>query len=213
MSNKTYIWNYFVNKIGNEYGVAALMGNLQAESGLCPYRLQGDFTNGWTTSINYTARVDSGAISRYDFANNGPNGGGYGLAQWTYYTRKYGLYDMWKSGGYSSIGSIELACDYLWLELSRDYVGVLSVLKTCTSIREGSDKVLHDFENPADQSTSVEIARANLGQAIYNELHGTTDPGDPDPTPTPDPDEPAHPSQTNYTKLPLLMLYMATRRK
>ena len=85
------IWDYFLAKLGNAYGVAGLMGNLQAESGLCPYRVQGDFSTGWTESANYTARVDSGEISEDDFVNNGPGGGGYGLAQWTFWSRKQGL--------------------------------------------------------------------------------------------------------------------------
>lgn len=179
MNNKTYIWNNLLADIGNEYGVSALMGNLQAESGLIPYRLQGDFSTGYTTSIEYTAKVDSGEISEYDFVNNGPNGGGYGLAQWTYYTRKQELYDKKVSGGYSSIGSIELAVDFLLLELKRDFSSVYNTLKTTTSIREASDIVLHQFEKPADQSEAVEIQRYNLGLAIYKEFTGTT-PEEPD---------------------------------
>jgi len=200
-----YIWNYFKDKIGNEYGVAGLMGNLQAESGLCPYRLQGDFTSGYSTSVTYTANVDSGAISEYDFVHNGPNGGGYGLAQWTYSPRKQNLYDRWESGGYDSIGSIELACGFLWYELQTDYSGVLSVLKSASSIREASDKVLHDFENPADQSTAVEELRASLGQAWYEQYSGTG--GDPV-----DPDEPVTPVKKSKA-LPLWLLYVASRRR
>lgn len=161
------IWNYFLDKLGNEYGVAGLMGNLYAESGLHPDRVQGDIPYS-SYSKEYTADVDSGAISESDFVNNGPNGGGYGLAQWTYYTRKQGLYDMWKSGGYSSIGSIELALDYLWKELQSDFSGVVTTLKSATNVREASDKVLHDFERPADQSESVENKREEYGIYYYN---------------------------------------------
>ncbi len=173
MPHSQYIWNYFKGKLGNEYGTAALMGNLQAESGLCPYRLQGDFSDGYTTSQTYTNNVNSGVISEYDFVHNGPGGGGYGLAQWTYYTRKQNLYNRWKNGGYSSIGSIELACDFLYWELENSYGSVLSALKNATSIRAASDVVLHDFENPADQSESVEELRASLGQNWYEKYTGT----------------------------------------
>lgn len=174
MSNfAEYIWNYFKEKIGNEYGVAGLMGNLQAESGLIPYRVQGDFTEGYTYSIDYTAQVDNGTISEYDFVNNGPNGKGYGLAQWTFYTRKQNMYNMWKSGGYSSIGCIELACDFLYHELSTNYIGVLNGLKSASTIKEASDLVLHEFEKPADQSESVENVRLNLATAHYNTFKGT----------------------------------------
>lgn len=179
-SDAKYIWDYFMQKIGNEYGVAGLMGNLHAESGLHPDRLQGDIPYS-QASKDYTAKVDNGSISENNFVHNGPNGGGYGLAQWTFYTRKQGLYDLWKSGGYSSIGSIELACDYLWKELQESYSGVLSVLKAATSIREASDKVLHDFERPADQSTSVEKKRAEYAQYYYNLFNGTSSGGTDDP--------------------------------
>lgn len=161
-SYKTTIWNLLIADIGNEYGVAGLMGNLQAESGLYPDRVQGDIPYS-SYSQEYTAKVDNGTISKDDFIYNAPNGGGYGLAQWTYWSRKKGLYEMWKSGNYSSIGSVYLACDYLLYELKNSYVGVYNTLKNATSIREASDSVLHNFERPADQSTSVEETRASLG--------------------------------------------------
>ncbi len=174
MSDKELIWRRLLADIGNEYGVAGLMGNLQAESGLVSYRLQGDFSAGYTSSIEYTNKVNSGEISKSDFVNNGPGGGGYGLAQWTYPPRKQALYEMWVSGGYASIGSLTLACDYLLYELKNSYYGVYAVLKNATSIKVASDKVLHDFENPADQSASVEVLRAQMGEAIYKEMTGTT---------------------------------------
>lgn len=174
MSDKELIWRRLLGGIGNEYGVAGLMGNLQAESGLISYRVQGDFSAGYTNSIEYTNQVNSGAISKSEFVNNGPGGGGYGLAQWTYPPRKQALYEMWVSGGYASIGSLTLACDYLLYELKNSYYDVYFVLKNATSIRVASDKVLHDFENPADQSVSVEILRASMGSAIYEEMTGTT---------------------------------------
>lgn len=157
------IWAYFFNKIRNKYGVAGLMGNLQAESGLYPDRVQGDVPYS-SYSQEYTANVDNGTISESEFVNTAL---GYGLAQWTFSSRKQALYDMYKSGSYSSIGSVELGCDYLWYELVNSYSGVLAVLKKASSVREASDSVLHDFESPADQSTSVEVARAKLGQELY----------------------------------------------
>lgn len=163
------IWNYLVSKIGNEYGVAGLMGNLQAESGLRPNNLQDSYEKslGYTDS-SYTSAVDNGSYSEYNFVNDKA---GYGLAQWTHDSRKQGLYNMYKTG-YSSIGSISLALDYLWYELQNSYRGVLSVLQSATSIREASDKVLHDFENPKVQDTSVEEYRASLGVVFYNQFSG-----------------------------------------
>lgn len=171
-----YIWDYFITKISNEYGVAGLIGNLQAESALCPFRIQGDFSTDYADSKTYTDKVDTGAISEDDFVNNGPGGGGYGLAQWTYYSRKQNLYNKWKNGNYSSIGCIELACDFLYQEL-QGYTGVFNTLKNATSVRQASDSVLHDFENPADQSTAVEEKRSSLGEAWYTKYKGSSGSG------------------------------------
>ena len=195
------IWDYLMAKIGNEYGVAGLMGNLQAESALCPYRVQGDFSTNYTTSLQYTTNVDKGVVSEYDFVHNGPGGGGYGLAQWTFYTRKQALYNRYKSGGYTSIGSIDLALDHLYAELVNDYPGVLGVLKSAKSVREASDKVLHDFERPADQSEAVEVARESMGQGWYVQFTGSTPGGGTTPKPV------------KSKAMPLTLLLLAARRR
>lgn len=207
-SDAKKIWDYFMTKIGNAYGVAGLMGNLEAESGFHCDRVQGDIPYS-NYSQQYTWEVDNGLISKTDFANNGPGGGGYGLAQWTWPPRKKALYEMWVNNNYPSIGSVELACDYLWYELQTDYASVLSVLKTATNIRTASDKVLHDFENPADQSTAVEEKRASMGQVWYDKYHNSTPGGGTTP------DDPTPPIWTpKKTKaLPLWLIATATRRR
>ena len=168
-----YVWDYFMDKINNEKGVAGLMGNLHAESGVKPNNLQDSYESllGYNDTT-YTNAVNNGSYTEAQFVKDSA---GYGLAQWTFYTRKQGLYDMWKSGSYSGIDDIKLACDFLYYELSTDYKGVLNVLKNATSIREASDVVLHDFESPEDQSESVEIKRENFAVYYYNKFSGSVD--------------------------------------
>lgn len=193
------IWDYLLAKIGNEYGVAAMMGNLEAESALRPNNLQNSYeTSLGYTDDSYTAAVDSGAYTKAQFVNDEA---GYGLAQWTFSSRKQGLYEMWKTGGYPSIGSIDLALDFLWYELNHSYTGVLSVLKTATSIRQASDKVLHDFENPANQSASVEAYRGSLSKKWYDKFNGTGGGGG------------GGGVATKARPLSLLMMFMATKRR
>lgn len=199
-----YIWDRLYEDIGNEIGVAGLMGNLVAESNLIPYRLQGDFTNGYVTSIEYTEQVDNGTVSEYDFVNNGPNGGGYGLAQWTFPARKQNLYNLKVERGVS-IGDLVLAVDFLILELHGEFRGVRNVLINATSLREASDYVLHNFERPADQSVEAEIRREGLCQSVYNTYANTEPNPNPDPDPTPDP-EPPTPSPT--TKIRCMPIWM-----
>lgn len=183
-----YVWAVVYNQIGNEYGTAALMGNLQSESGIIPYRLQGDFTSSYYKSINYTNNVNDGTISKSEFINDSK---GYGLAQWTYYTRKEALYDYWQNSGASSIGDITVQVGFLLQELQSSYPTVYSALVNATDIRSASDVVLAQFENPLDQSEAVKIARAANGTIIYNELAT----GQPVPIPVPvPPDTPDQPS-------------------
>lgn len=193
---ETYYWNAFLNAIKNEYGVAGLMGNLQAESYLIPYIRQGD-TNDlqYKKSLVYTQNVNNGVISKYTFVHDSV---GYGLAQWTYHTRKEGLYNMYKTG-YPSIGDAKLSVDYLLYELQNSYKSVWNTLISATSIRQASDAVLHDFENPKDQSEKVEELRASYAQEIYNRHADTPIPPGP-----PVPPDPPHPViNTDFGKLPI----------
>jgi hypothetical protein len=166
------IWTGLSIEIKNKYGIAGLMGNLVAESGLIPFRYQGDFSTNYENSIAYTNEVDTGSIPESDFVIGGPNGGGYGLAQWTYYTRKQALFNM-KKAMCVSIGDVNLGINYLLYELKNNYPTVLTTLKKATSIRQASDSVLHNFERPSDQSLAVEKYRASLGQSVYNEYHNS----------------------------------------
>ena len=165
------IYKKLLSHIKNAKGVSALMGNLQAESGLYPDRVQGDVPYS-EYSKTYTANVDNGVISESEFVNNGLGGGGYGLAQWTFYTRKQNLYNFWKSGGYGSIGGADLGCDFLIHELKESFPGVYSTLVNTTDILSASNIVLFDFESPADQSSSVQQLRAEMGTEIYNTFNG-----------------------------------------
>lgn len=168
------IWNYLYEKIGNKFGVAGLMGNLYAESGLifnrvemlCLKRLK---ENGKTyTDATYTADVDSGKISRAEFLNPLPGKVyGYSIAQWTSTNRKAGLYDSAKAKGVS-IADEENCLEFLLTELNGSYKSVMSVLKNAKSVREASDIVLKKFEVPANMGTSVQEKRASYGQNYYN---------------------------------------------
>lgn len=48
------------------------------------------------------------------------------------------------------------------------YAAVLAVLKKATSVRQASDAVLLKYEQPKDQSASVQTKRASYGQTYFN---------------------------------------------
>ena len=60
------IWNYLKSKGLNDYGVAGLMGNLYAESGLKPTNLQNTYERKLgMTDAQYTAAVDNGKYTTF----------------------------------------------------------------------------------------------------------------------------------------------------
>lgn len=161
--NESHIWSALYAKIGNPYGVAGLMGNLYAESGLLPNNLQDSYESalGYSDS-SYTQAVDSGSYTNF------PNdSAGYGLAQWTVSSRKRDLLAFANERG-CSIANLDMQLDFLCKELETKFPGVLSVLKNAQSVREASDYVLFRFEAPYDQSTSVQMQRAANGSVYYN---------------------------------------------
>lgn len=160
MMNEAYLWEALLPFIGNPFGVAGLMGNLYAESGLEPTALEGAYRKKMgMTGQEYTEAVDAGR-----YGNFCEDGAGYGLAQWTYaeHKRRFLAYAVDKR---RSIGDLEMQTSFLMEDLKR-FSSVLNVLRRCTSIREGSDDVLTRYENPADQSEAMKAKRASYGEAI-----------------------------------------------
>ena len=163
-----------LKKLGlSDESAAVIMGHARDESGNECNRVQGDFSADRALSRAYTAQVDAGNISRGEFIHGGPGGGGYGLLQWTFWSRKAGLYDTAKQMGVS-IGSEEAAIAWLWRELnSTEYSDVLTALETGRDIRTMSDVFMHRFERPADQSEAACARRAAFAEEFYREFAGT----------------------------------------
>ena len=162
MSEKT-IWEYLKAQGLTDAGVAGLMGNLYAESGLRPNNLQNSYEGKLgMADAEYTEMVDRGT-----YANFGNDRAGYGLAQWTYPSRKAALLAYAKAAG-KSIGDLEMQLGFLMQELSTGYKTVLNVLRTTVSVREASDIVLLQFERPADQSEARRKQRAEYGQKYFD---------------------------------------------
>lgn len=215
------IWNYFMrsDKIGNETGVAALMGNLYAESGCTPYACQP--SHPYSICMTYIANVDSHVISEYSFVHKGTSStggvasgqGGFGLAQWTYYSRKQELYGYWENTG-GSIGALSMQLDFCYDEMTRKFPSVLSALQGATDLRTASNKVLFDYENPKDKSQAVQDLRYSYSSDIYTRYTGTTpdEPSDPQPSPqdppSPEPQNPISNSDDTNKRMPIWMYPM-----
>jgi hypothetical protein len=161
------MWNFLIGKGLNEYATAGLMGNIYAESGIKSNNLQ----NSYEKKLGYTDESYTNAVDDESYKNFVKDSAGYGLAQWTYYTRKQKLLDYAKSVN-KSIGDFDMQCDYLWTEL-QGYKTLMSVFSTASTVKVASDAVLTQFEKPADQSDAVKVRRAGYGTEIFNRHHST----------------------------------------
>lgn len=167
-TNEEKIWNYLVGKGLSAAGAAGLMGNLYAESALNPKNLQ----NSYEKKLGYTDATYTTAVDNGSYGNFVHDSAGYGLAQWTFWSRKEGLLAFAQAAG-KSIGDLEMQLDYLLKELTKGYKGVLDTLKTASDVQTASDSVLLNFERPADQSTAVKNKRAGYGQNYYKKYAAT----------------------------------------
>lgn len=160
-SNEETCWDFLMREIGNPFGVAGLMGNIKCESGFVPNNLQNKYNEIFKmTDEEFTQAVDS---NNFDFCAKGT--WGYGICQWTYYSRKTALYEYAKSKG-TSIGNLTMQLEYLIGEL-KGYK-LLEQLKNAKTVREASNLIVTKFEKPKNYSTEeVQSRRAKIGEEIY----------------------------------------------
>lgn len=160
MSEKTI----FTSLIGaglTPEGAAGSMGNMMAESGMKANIAQRGMTH--LSDEAYTAAADMGQI---DFIHDAV---GYGLCQWTHYTRKAGLLAYAHECGVS-VGDEDMQVNYYLKEL-QDYPGVLSVLMTSHDLKRCSDIVCTEFERPAINNLD---ARYGFAKKFYEQFAGMT---------------------------------------
>lgn len=149
--NKQKAFNYFISKGLAPHQSAGIVGNLIAESGVNPKRVQ-------STS---TPAGDKDMIT----VNNKT---GYGIAQWTSAGRQQGLVDFANQRGMSIHGDLALQLDYLMHEFSTNYKEILNNIKQAPDLRTASSIFMTKFERPADQSQSAQDFRASLGETVLN---------------------------------------------
>ena len=102
-------------------GACAMLGNMQAESGLKANIAQRGMTT--LTDDEYTRQADSYAISQAKFVHDAV---GYGLCQWTGERKGY-LYDLAMENG-TSVGDLLTQCEFIMQEIRNDYPELLEYL-------------------------------------------------------------------------------------
>lgn len=179
MSTQT-IYTQLINAGMSRAGACGLMGNMNAESAMRANNAQDGMTK--LTDAEYTARVDNGT-----YTNFVRDAVGYGLCQWTYWTRKQGLLNFAKQKGVS-IGNETMQVEYAIRELKNEYPGLWKFLCTTESVQDAASRICKEYERPAINNIDV---RAAYGRMYFEEMSGGADPK-PSQTvtsSTPDPEE------------------------
>lgn len=159
--NEIDLWNYFHDKLGNSYGTAAIMANLYYESALRSNNLEDQY-EGDFNDITYTAAVDNGS---YD--NFVGDSYGYGLAQFTFSSRKRNLLENARNNGVS-VGNAQMQMDFIYKELKEQFAPLLNDLCTTADLWSITEKFMIDYENPADKSTDAVNKRYNKALEFYS---------------------------------------------
>lgn len=153
--NALYIYSYLKHEGWSENAIAALLGNMQAESSINPGRWQSDRVGGDT------------------------EGHGYGLVQWTPYTK----YTEWcSSSGFgdpsemdSNLARImyEVKNNIQWYGTGRYYgMSFEDFSKSEETVEFLAIGFLLCYERPADQSEQVQAYRSGLAESWYKYLTG-----------------------------------------
>lgn len=176
--SKQEIYNHLRKGGLTREGALGMMGNWQCESGLEPNRLQGDFSPYRTLSKDYVRRIEDFSLSRDGFARDAK---GFGLAQWTYFSRKEALWDMWHKSGLS-IASAELQCKFALYELQNDYSGLFSYLCKTNDLYEATARICREFERPAVNNIDARFQAAKTLQYELDLDGSDADPQEEEPT-------------------------------
>ena len=157
-----YIYDQLTSAGATKEGACAVLGNIQAESAFVPNNLEDTKNRSLgLTDEQYTQQVDDGT-----YMNFVHDAGGYGLPQWTYYTRKSNFLKYAKSKG-KSIGDLQTQVEFLIKEMKESYSSIWNQLRTSNNLYNLTWILLDKWENPAVKNISV---RYQYAQSWYNQM-------------------------------------------
>ena len=133
----------------------AMGGNMYCESTLHSNIAQRGMTS--LSDAEYTAAADAGTI---DFVHDAV---GYGLCQWTYYTRKQKLLEYARAYG-TSVGDETMQVKFCLEELRTEYPSLWAYLKTAQTLYEAAARICKEYERPAVNNIQD---RASAGNSLY----------------------------------------------
>lgn len=166
-SDESYVLSCLMDHVDNVCAAFGILGNIKAESNCRGNNLQNSYEKklGFTDET-YTKAIDNGSYTEEQFIRDGA---GYGLCQWTYWSRKQALYCFWKEQIPSpemifSISDVDLQVSFLFKEIS---TSLMDKLLNCTTIEEATRLFMLEYEKPADQSEENIKRRCEISKQLY----------------------------------------------
>lgn len=169
--NEREIWNKLREAGLTEIATAAIMGNMKAESAMKANNLQNSYEKklGYTDE-KYTELIDKGIYDRDKFVHDSA---GYGLCQWTHWSRKNDLFTFWLQRDFlTSIGDTAMQVDFCIWELKNKYAAVWRDVNEEKMITGATAIILRRYERPADQSDANVKRRSEMAEAFYDAYKG-----------------------------------------
>ena len=133
-------------------GTCGLMGNMQAESGM-----KSNIAQRGMTALSDEEYTTAAAEWPVKFIHDGV---GYGLCQWTYWSRKQALFNFAQERG-ASVGDEEMQVEFCISELKNDYPGLWALLCSVTDVYTAASEVCTVYERPAVNNITVRAGYAN----------------------------------------------------
>lgn len=146
----------------SDNGIAGVMSNINFESGFSSINLE----NYYEKKLGFTDESYTNAVDNGSYTNFVHDSAGYGICQWTYYSRKAGLLNLARSNGVS-IGDLGNQVSFLFRELQNGYSGLYnSIMSGNDSVDSIASNFCHKFENPAEH-TQCDTTRVNYARSYY----------------------------------------------
>ena len=152
MSKET-IYSYLRQGGLSHNGACAMMGNMYCESLLKSDNVEDRCS---MSDAEYTKAVDTGAISGYQFARDSF---GYGLVQWTYWSRKDELWKLTVGKGIS-VADEQTQCQFCIAELIRDYKYLYEFITEDCDLYSATSRICKEYERPAVNNVDARYAKA-----------------------------------------------------
>jgi hypothetical protein len=159
-------------------GAAGLVGNLSAESGLIPSRIEGSAEATPLRAADFDGHVRDFTPYEVQYRSKseklGPKLPGAGLAQWTSKSRR----DAFFAQGRDILFDLDGQVSFLVHELRSSFAGVNTAINApSVTVQHAADVVLESFEAPADPEASRAARRRSAAQAAAVYLRAHPPPG------------------------------------